>query len=132
MTQTFFKTAVSILLTSNHNSFRVLFDKIAFVYFIRKIGYIYILALEMASPWNQHLCHTLSFPMTKASDCPRLIVGAYARVIMRILKLNNPCNFPSAVRLSISYGLQLYWLISLSLTIILLRTNSSSETETRS
>ena len=64
----FFKTAVSILLTSKHNSFRVLFDKIASVYFIRKIGYIYILAMEMASPWNQHLCHTLLFPMTKASE----------------------------------------------------------------
>ena len=32
----FFKTAISILLISNHNSFRVLFDKIASVYFIRK------------------------------------------------------------------------------------------------
>jgi len=29
-----FKTAVSILVTSNHNSFQVLFDKIASVYFI--------------------------------------------------------------------------------------------------
>jgi len=30
----FFKTAVSILLISHHNSFRVLFDKIAYVYYI--------------------------------------------------------------------------------------------------
>jgi len=29
----FFKTAVGILLISNHNSLRVLFDKIASVYF---------------------------------------------------------------------------------------------------
>jgi len=42
----FFKTAVSILVVSNHNSFRVLFDKIASVYFIWK-KYIHILALEM-------------------------------------------------------------------------------------
>ena len=33
----FLKTAVSILPISNHNSFRVLFDKTASVYFIRKI-----------------------------------------------------------------------------------------------
>ena len=30
----FFKTAISILIISNHNSLRVLFDKIASVYFI--------------------------------------------------------------------------------------------------
>ena len=57
-----FKTDISILVISNHNSFRVLFDKIAFVYFIWK--YIYILALEMASPGNQHCANcigTLSF-----------------------------------------------------------------------
>ena len=29
-----FLTAISILLISNHNSFRVLFDKVASVYFI--------------------------------------------------------------------------------------------------
>ena len=34
MTISFFKAAVSILLISNHNSFRVLFDKSASVYFI--------------------------------------------------------------------------------------------------
>ena len=45
------ETAISIFVISNHNSFRVLFDKIASVYIIWKI-YIYILALEMASPWN--------------------------------------------------------------------------------
>jgi len=46
----------------------VLFDKIAFVYFFGK--YIYILALEMASPRNQHCANclgTLSFPMTGIS-----------------------------------------------------------------
>jgi len=32
-----FKSAVSILLVSNHNSFRVPFDKIASAYFIRKV-----------------------------------------------------------------------------------------------
>ena len=36
----FFKTAISILVISNHNSFRVLFDKIASVYFIWKM-YLY-------------------------------------------------------------------------------------------
>jgi len=37
MTISFFKTAVSILLISNHNSFRVLFDKSASIYFTVKI-----------------------------------------------------------------------------------------------
>jgi len=32
----FLKTAISVLLISNHNGFRVLFDKIASVYFILK------------------------------------------------------------------------------------------------
>jgi len=44
----FFKlqSVISILPTLNHNSFRVLFDKIASVYFIFE-KYTYILALEM-------------------------------------------------------------------------------------
>ena len=53
------------MLISSHNSFRVLFDKIASVYFIWQ-KYIYILALEMASPVNQHSTScigTLSFPV---------------------------------------------------------------------
>ena len=37
----FFKIAISILLISNHNSFRVLFDKIASVYFIWKYIFIF-------------------------------------------------------------------------------------------
>ena len=60
----FFLTTISILVISNHNSFRVLFDEIALVYYIWK--YIYILALEMASPGNQHCANcigTLLFPI---------------------------------------------------------------------
>ena len=69
----FCKTAIRIMVISNHNSFRVLFDKIASVYFIGKIYilyiifilcFIYILALEMVSPGNQHCVNcigTLSF-----------------------------------------------------------------------
>ena len=50
------------MVISNHNSFRVLFDKIASVFEKN----IQILALEMASPGNQHCANcigTLSFPM---------------------------------------------------------------------
>jgi len=57
----FLKTAIRILVISNHNSFRVLFDKIASVF----EKYIDILALEMASPGNQHCANcigALSFP----------------------------------------------------------------------
>ena len=42
------------MVTSNHNGFQVLFDKIVFVCFIWKI--IYTLALEMAIPWEPALC----------------------------------------------------------------------------
>jgi len=52
---------MSIFLISNHNSFRVMLDKIASVYFIWKI---LALSLEMASPGNQHCVNcigTLSF-----------------------------------------------------------------------
>jgi len=35
-TDLFFKTSISVSVISNHNSFRVLFGKIAFVYFILK------------------------------------------------------------------------------------------------
>jgi len=48
----FFFNEISILLISNRNSPRVLFDKIASIYFEKK--YINILALEMASPGKQH------------------------------------------------------------------------------
>jgi len=60
---------ISILVISNDNSFRVLFDKIVSVYFIWK--YIYILALEMAS--------------LGTSTVP--IVSAHFRSLYTILKL---------------------------------------------
>jgi len=53
----FLKTTISILLILNHNSFRVL----PYILFEK---YVYILALEMASPGNQHCANcigTLSF-----------------------------------------------------------------------
>jgi len=52
------------MLISNHNSFRVLFDKIASVYFIWKNIY---LAFQMGSPGNQYCANcigTLSLPVT--------------------------------------------------------------------
>ena len=55
MTINFFLTAICILVISNHNSFRVLSDKIAYVgYVIWK--YIYSLALKTASPWTMQYC----------------------------------------------------------------------------
>ena len=51
----FFKTAISSLVISNHNSFRVLFDEIASVFFYFISKNTYILVLKMASPGNQ-LC----------------------------------------------------------------------------
>ena len=59
----FFKP-VSILLISNPNSFRVLFDKIASVYFISKM-YLYFGIGNGRSPGNQHCANCidiLSFP----------------------------------------------------------------------
>jgi len=45
---------MSILVTSNHNSFRVLFDKIASVYFISKI-YLYF-STGNGQPMEPALC----------------------------------------------------------------------------
>ena len=70
-----FKTAISISVISNRNSFRVLFDRIASVHLFEK--YIYILAQEMASPGNQHCVNcigTLSFPIAR-----RQTFSCYAR-----------------------------------------------------
>ena len=53
------------MVIANHNIFRELFDKIASVYFTWK--YVYILALEKASPGNQHCANcigSLPFPIT--------------------------------------------------------------------
>ena len=72
------KTAISILVISNRNSFRVLSDKIATVYFI------YILALEMASLGNQHCAScigTCSFPI---GDATGPILKVTRRVAARI------------------------------------------------
>jgi len=58
----FVKTAISILVISNHNCFRVLY--------ISFEKYTYILALEMASPWNQHCANCigkLSFRIAKVA-----------------------------------------------------------------
>jgi len=62
----FVKTAISILALSNHNSFRVLFDEIASYILFEKCRPIHILALEMASPGDQHCANsigTLSLPI---------------------------------------------------------------------
>jgi len=59
----FHQTAIGIWVISNHNSFRVLFDKTASVDFFLKKN-INISALEMASPGNRHCVNsigTLSF-----------------------------------------------------------------------
>jgi len=64
-----FKTAISILLISNDNSFRVLFDKIASVYFIWKI-YLYF-SIGNGQPREPALCqlyrHTF-VPYTSLQD----------------------------------------------------------------
>jgi len=63
----FLKTAIKILVISHHNSFQVLFDKVASVISFEKC--IYILALEMDSPGNQQCANcigTLSFPILYA------------------------------------------------------------------
>ena len=69
----FFKTAISILVISKHNGFRVRFDKIASA--LQKIN-LYTSALlfqhwkwEIASPENRHCAKcigTLSFPMFRS------------------------------------------------------------------
>jgi len=60
----FFFKAISILLISNYNSFRVCLVKLLPYILFEK--YIYILAIQMASPGKQHCANyigTLSFPI---------------------------------------------------------------------
>jgi len=82
-----FFSAVSILLISSHNSFRVLFDKITSVYFILKL-YVYTLALEMDSPGNQHCANcigALSFPIAASAEfsLPRYAFAAQTPSLAR-------------------------------------------------
>ena len=59
---------MSILLISNYNTFRVLFNETASIYFIWKI-YVYF-SIENASQGNQHCANcigTLLFPI--ATQC---------------------------------------------------------------
>ena len=64
------ETEISILVISNHNSFRVLFDKIASVYFLWKI-YLYF-STENGQPGEPALCqlyrHTF-VPYDKLKAC---------------------------------------------------------------
>ena len=65
----FSKTAISILLISNHDSFRVPFDKIASVYFIWQL-YLYFV-LEMAIPGNWH-CQLYQHTLVPYSDAAQM------------------------------------------------------------
>jgi len=63
----FSSTAISISVISNHNSFRVLFDKKTIPYILFE-KCIYILAVETASAVNRHCAScigTLSFPVLR-------------------------------------------------------------------
>jgi len=63
-----FLNSIRILGISNHNSFRVMFDKIASVYFIEK--YINILALEWPAQGTSYFAScicTLSFPVVNSA-----------------------------------------------------------------
>ena len=63
----FFKlTAISILVISKLYSFRVLFDKIASVYFIREIYWYF--SISVASPGNRHCASCIG-----TLSCPRAI-----------------------------------------------------------
>jgi len=83
----FFRTAISILVISNRNSFRVLFDEIASVYFTSK-KYIDISALKMASPGNRHCAKcigTLSFPMTSQTAQNACGINQYGLSVRKII-----------------------------------------------
>jgi len=50
------------LVISNHNSFLVVFQAFPYTCVLFE-KYIYIVALEMVNPWNQHCANILSFPI---------------------------------------------------------------------
>jgi len=74
----FFLTAVGISPISNHSSFRVPFDKIASVYFIRKEVFIFQNWKWPAHAGNQHCANcigTLAFPVSPAGHADTAAVS---------------------------------------------------------
>ena len=65
----FLKTAISVLLISNHNGFRVLFDKIASVYFIFK-------DIVICQHWKRPAQGTGTVPVVSAQCRSRVILVA--------------------------------------------------------
>ena len=83
------------MLLSNHTSFRVLFDKSAPYALFEK--YIYILAVKMASPGNQHCADcigTLSFPVRSCG-----LIKLFARWHI-CMKLPLSCRYSSLAEFS--------------------------------
>ena len=90
--------AISILRISNHNSFRVLFDKIASVYFIRKI-YLYF-SIGNGQPMEPALCQ-----LYRHTFVPYTIQYVYYKIYNKIRtilenqitqhSLNNDCSVRS-------------------------------------
>ena len=68
----FLKTAIIILVISNHNSFLVLTDKTAFVYFIWKM-YLYQFSIGNGQPREQALCQLYRHTFVPCSPPPFLI-----------------------------------------------------------
>jgi len=83
----FFSTAISILVISNHNSFRVPFDKIASVYFIWK-KCIYILA----SGTGTVPIVSAHFRSYIGLICPSLCPSSYAAVLYIEIRMNTLSN----------------------------------------
>jgi len=88
----FLKSAISILVISNHNSFRVLF-----IFHVKNI-YIYNLALEMASPGNQQCAN---YAGLEISHTWRVARGREREVVSRgtsaerVVDCRRPCRAAS-------------------------------------
>jgi len=70
-----FKTTINISLISNHNSFRALLDKIASVYFVRKI-YLYF-RIRNGQPREPALCQLYRHTFIPCTGGERLYIGAH-------------------------------------------------------
>ena len=81
-----FQTAIGILLISNHNSFRVLFDKIASVYFLWKIHlYFSVGNGQPREPALRQLYRRTFVPQSPCPGVASALLGATESIASRVI-----------------------------------------------
>ena len=88
--QNYFLTSIGILLVSNRNSFRLLFDKIASVYFTRKINSN--ASIGNGQPREPARCQLQRRTFAPIVECRLFLSAAWANVVGSTSRLNSLCS----------------------------------------